>query len=185
MFSPTDTIVAIATPPGRGGVGMVRISGPAAPGVAARLLSASGPLVPRAATFTRLVAPAGQGFSLPGRETDAPDSPQAARPIPIDQVVATFFPGPGSYTGEDVLEISAHGSPVVLEAIVRAAIAAGARLAEPGECTLRAFLNGRVDLVQAEAVADLVNAVTPLQARAAFDQLEGTLTAAIGRIDAA
>jgi tRNA modification GTPase len=102
----------------------------------------------------------------------------------VDQVVATWFAAPHSYTGEDVLEISAHGSMIVLEAIVRAAVSAGARLAEPGEFTLRAFLNERLDLVQAEAVADLVNAATPLQARAAFDQLEGTLTGAIARIDA-
>jgi tRNA modification GTPase len=82
-----------------------------------------------------------------------------------------------------VAEIAAHGSPVVLQAIVRAAIDAGARLAEPGEFTLRAFLNGKIDLIQAEAVADLVDAVTPLQARAAFDQLEGTLTHRIGEIE--
>jgi tRNA modification GTPase len=103
----------------------------------------------------------------------------------IDQVVATYFPAPHSYTGEDVVELSAHGSPVVLRAIVRAALDAGGRLAEPGEFTLRAFLNGRIDLTQAEAVADLIAAVTPLQARAAFDQLQGTLTQTIGSIDAA
>jgi tRNA modification GTPase len=97
--------------------------------------------------------------------------------------VLTYFKSPASYTGEDVIEISAHGSPVVLQAIVRAAIDAGARLAEPGEFTLRAFLNNKIDLIQAEAVADLVAAVTPLQARAAFDQLEGTLTQAIGDIE--
>ncbi len=102
----------------------------------------------------------------------------------IDQAVVTFFPAPASYTGDDVVEISAHGSPVVLQQIVSAAIDAGARLAEPGEFTLRAFLNGRVDLMQAEAVADLIDAATPLQARAAFDQLEGTLTCAIRAIDA-
>ena len=84
-----------------------------------------------------------------------------------------------------MVELSAHGSPVVLRAIVAAAIECGARLAEPGEFTLRAFLNGRIDLMQAEAVADLIDAVTPLQARAAFDQLQGTLTRAIGEIDAA
>ena len=100
-----------------------------------------------------------------------------------DQVVVTFFPAPHSYTGESVVELSAHGSPVVLNAIVRAAIEAGARLAEPGEFTLRAFLNNKIDLIQAEAVADLVDAVTPLQARAAFDQLEGTLTSTIGEIE--
>ena len=95
----------------------------------------------------------------------------------------TFFKGPASYTGEDVVEVSAHGSPVVLNALVRGAINAGARLAEPGEFTLRAFLNGKIDLVQAEAVADLVESVTPLQARVAFDQLEGTLTQTIGEIE--
>ena len=100
-----------------------------------------------------------------------------------DRAVVTFFQGPQSYTGEDVVEISAHGSPVVLNAIVRAAVDAGARLAEPGEFTLRAFLNNKIDLVQAEAVADLIDAVTPLQARAAFDQLEGTLTGAIAEIE--
>jgi tRNA modification GTPase len=99
-------------------------------------------------------------------------------------VIATFFPAPHSYTGEDVLELSAHGSPVVLRAIVTAAIANGARLAEPGEFTLRAFLNGRLDLTQAEAVNDLIEAATPLQARAAFDQLDGTLTRTIAAIDA-
>jgi tRNA modification GTPase len=95
----------------------------------------------------------------------------------------TSFPAPRSYTGQDVVEISAHGSPVVLRGIVRAAIDAGARLAQPGEFTLRAFLSGKLDLVQAEAVADLINAATPLQARVAFDQLEGTLTREIAAID--
>ena len=91
-------------------------------------------------------------------------------------MIVTYFPAPASYTGDDVVEISAHGSPVILQAIVSAAIAGGARLAEPGEFTLRAFINGRMDLLQAEAVADLIESVTPLQARAAFDQLNGTLT---------
>ena len=100
-----------------------------------------------------------------------------------DQVVVTFFPSPSSYTGEDVVEISAHGSPVILSSILRRAIDAGARLAEPGEFTLRAFLNGKLDLIQAEAVADLIDAVTPLQARTAFDQLEGTLTGVIRGIE--
>src|SRR5207247_2216668 len=88
------------------------------------------------------------------------------------------------YTGDDVVELSAHGSPVVLRGIVAAAMDGGARLAEPGEFTLRAYLNGRMDLMQAEAVADLIDAVTPLQARVAFDQLQGTLTRAIGGIEA-
>ena len=106
-----------------------------------------------------------------------------AVPAAIDQVVATAFPGPSSYTGDDVVEISAHGSPVVLNRIVALAGGAGARLAEPGEFTFRAYLNGRLDLVQAEAVGDLIDAVTPLQARVAFDQLEGTITAHITHLD--
>jgi len=158
MFSTTDTIVAIATPPGRGGIGVVRLSGSAVRAISRSLLGLTDDLRPRHATFGRVRG---------------------------DQVVATYFPAPHSYTGEDVVEISAHGSPVVLRQIVEDAMTAGARLAEPGEYTLRAFLHGRMDLIQAEAVADLIDAVTPLQARAAFDQLEGTLTSRIGAIDAA
>ncbi len=163
MFSPDDTIVAIATPPGRGGIGIVRISGPQASGVAAAILTYPRALTPRHATFTKVGS--------------------TADPV-ADEVVATFFPAPHSYTGQDIVEISAHGSPVVLHGIIERAIAAGARLAEPGEFTLRAFLTGKRDLVQAEAVADLIDAVTPLQARIAFDQLEGTLTTRIGQLDA-
>ena len=165
MFAPDDTIVAVATPPGRGGLGMVRISGSRAAAVARALLDGPRSLQPRRATVTRLVM----------REGDAATA--------IDRVVATSFPGPGSYTGEDVVEICAHGSPVLLEQIVALACRSGARLANPGEFTLRAFLHGRVDLVQAEAVADLVDAVTPLQARVAFDQLEGTVTDRIADVD--
>jgi len=162
VFSTADTIVAIATPPGRGGIGVVRLSGPQAGAIAGGLRGADVPLVPRHATLSRI---------------------HSADQL-VDRAVVTLFPAPHSYTGEDVVEISAHGSPVMLRAIVAAAIARGARLAEPGEFTLRAFLNNRIDLTQAEAVADLVDAVTPLQARAAFDQLEGTLTQRIGAIDA-
>lgn len=107
-----------------------------------------------------------------------------ARVPHVDEVIATLFAAPHSYTSDDVVEISGHGSPVVLRAIVEAAMRGGARLAGPGEFTLRAFLNGRLDLVQVEAVADLIDSVTPLQARAAFDQLEGSLTRRIARIDA-
>ncbi len=158
MFSTDDTIVAIATPPGRGGIGVVRISGPASHAIARSILSRKNPLQPRYATLARI------------RD--------------VDEVIATFFAAPHSYTGQDVIEISAHGSPVVLRAIVGAAMDAGARLAEPGEFTLRAFLGGRLDLIQSEAVADLIDAATPLQARTAFDQLEGTLTTRIAAIDA-
>jgi tRNA modification GTPase len=157
VFATDDSIVAIATPPGRGGIGIVRISGSSSPAIAAQVLNRARPLEPRYATFTRISQ--------------------------TDEVVATYFPAPHSYTGEHVVEISAHGSPVVLQSIVARAMAAGARLAEPGEFTLRAFLNGKRDLIQAEAVADLIDAATPLQARVAFDQLEGTLTERIAAID--
>jgi tRNA modification GTPase len=160
MFSISDTIVAVATPPGRGGLGVIRFSGPDAHAIARQLTARAAPFRPRHATFT----------SISFDQT------------PIDHVVVTFFPRPKSYTGDDVVELSAHGSMPILRAIVAAAVDAGARLAEPGEFTLRAFLNGRIDLTQAEAVADLVDAVTPLQARVAFDQLQGTLTSAIGAI---
>jgi tRNA modification GTPase len=167
MFSPDDTIVAIATPPGRGGIGVVRISGPSAQPITQQLLARKPPLEPRRATFARFAGP-----------------PDPRTPGPSDEVVVTFFESPASYTGQDVVEISAHGSPVILQSIVRRAMDAGARLARPGEFTLRAFLNGKRDLVQAEAVGDLIAAATPLQARVAFDQLEGTLTRRIAAIDA-
>jgi len=162
VFSTDDTIVAVATPPGRAGLGVVRVAGPQAVAIAARLAPGPG-LAARVATLRRLA-------SLP----DGDGAGAAA----IDQVVITWFAAPASYTGDDVVEISAHGSPVLLDRIVRNAMAAGARLAAPGEFTLRAFLNGKLDLVQAEAVADLIDAVTPAQARLAFDQLDGTLTRA-------
>jgi tRNA modification GTPase len=168
VFSTDDTIVAVATPPGRAGLGVVRVAGPHAVSIAAVL--APGPaLAARLATVRRLAAPLEDGASV-------------ARGAAIDQVVLTWFAAPASYSGDDVVEISAHGSPVLLDRIVRSAMAAGARLAAPGEFTLRAFLNGKLDLVQAEAVADLVDAVTPAQARLAFDQLDGTLSHALAAI---
>jgi tRNA modification GTPase len=138
---------------------VVRVSGRDAERIARELTNRDERFAPRHATLARLAG------------------------VP-DQVLITFFPAPHSYTGEDVIELSAHGSPVVLEGIVRRAMDAGARLAEPGEFTLRAFLHGKLDLIQAEAVADLIDAVTPLQARAAFDQLDGTLTQSIAVIEA-
>jgi tRNA modification GTPase len=165
VFSTADTIVAIATPPGRGGIGVVRLSGPAAHAAARRVTARDRPFKPRHATLALARgAPAADGGTGEA----------------LDQVIVTYFPAPASYTGEDVVELSAHGGPLVLGRIVEAAIEAGARPANPGEFTLRAYLNGRIDLPQAEAVADLIDAVTPLQARAAFDQLQGTLTRAIG-----
>ena len=191
MFSTTDTIVAIATPPGRGGIGVVRLSGPDAHAIALDLVTRRGAFEPRYATLTKIRL-------TRDRVRLKPDATDERDPLAvvasgfsrtsshnIDHAVVTYFPAPASYTGDHVVEISAHGSPVVLREIVSAAIDAGARLAEPGEFTLRAFLNGRLDLMQAEAVADLIDAATPLQARAAFDQLEGTLTCAIRAIDTA
>ena len=163
MYSPDDTIVAVSTPPGRGGIGVVRISGPDAVVVVGAILRRTEPLEPRLATVTAVVSPAS------GQR--------------VDRVLVTYFPEPASYTGEHVVEISGHGSPVLLRRIVELAVSAGARLAEPGEFTLRAFLNGRIDRVQAEAVGDLIRAVTPLQARVAFDQLEGTVTRQISEIE--
>lgn len=160
MFSIADTIVAIATPIGRGAIGVVRLSGPDALAIGQSLLGRSRPLTPRYATHATITAGSVQ-----------------------DSVVATAFSAPRSYTGEDIVEISAHGSPAVLRAIVEAACAAGARLASPGEFTLRAYLNEKLDLAQAEAVADLIDSVTPLQARTAFDQLNGTLTSAVRSIE--
>ena len=142
----------------------MRVSGPRAADTAKKVLGSHNGLEPRRSTLTAVVMPDGSDRR-------------------VDRVLATYFPAPGSYTGQDVVEISGHGSPVLLRQIVSAVVHAGARLAEPGEFTLRAFLNGRLDLVQAEAVGDLINAVTPLQARVAFDQLEGTVTAAVGAID--
>ena len=165
MFTTTDTIVAIATPQGHGGIGVVRISGADAPRIACGLVGRTSPLRPRYATIGIVRDRASVGARS------------------VDEVVLTWFQAPKSYTGEDVIEVGAHGSPVVLRRIVELAVNAGARLAEPGEFTLRAYLSGRLDLVQAEAVADLVDAVTPLQARAAMDQLEGTLTMAIAAIE--
>jgi tRNA modification GTPase len=166
MFSPDDTIVAIATPGGRGGLGVVRISGAEACDVAGRIVTRTAPLLPRHATFTRVRA---SGSGSQHR---------------VDEVIITWFPAPRSYTGEHVVELSTHGSPVVLREVLRSAIHAGARLARPGEFTFRAFVNGRIDLIQAEAVADLIDAVTPLQAQVAFDQLDGTLTARLAALDA-
>ena len=163
MFRTTDTIVAIATPPGRGGLGVVRVSGSSAQSIVQRLTGRDERFEPRHATVAELHG--GNGS--------------------FDRAIVTVFRAPHSYTGEDVAELSVHGSPVLLHAAVAEAMRLGARLAEPGEFTLRAFLNGRIDLVQAEAVRDLIESVTPLQARAAFDQLEGTLTSRIREIDVA
>jgi tRNA modification GTPase len=152
-----DTIVAISTPAGRGGLGVVRISGPQSRAIAENILRF--PHGPRWRTWTAELAEL------------LDDSGAAA-----DQVVVSFFEAPRSYTAEDVVEISCHGAPVVLRLCVERAVRQRARLAEPGEFTLRAFLNARIDLPQAEAVRDLIDATTLHQARVAAQQIEGALS---------
>ena len=166
MLPLDDTIVAIATPLGRSAIGVVRISGAAAVKVARTLLGGAA-LEPRRATICRVAIEGVSGGTTAG-----------------DEAVAVFFPAPRSYTGEDVVEISTHGNPLILKGVVQRAIAAGARLARRGEFTLRAVMRGKRALVQAEAIADLIDASTPAQARLAFDQLHGTLSARLAAIDA-
>jgi len=158
-----DTIVAIATPPGRGGLGMVRLSGGRARDIAEHML--------------RFPSPGGWR-SWRARSAQLTDSAGGA----IDQVVATFFEAPRSYTAEDVVEICCHGSPVVLRHALERAVGAGARLAEPGEFTLRAFLRGRIDLPRAEAVRDLIEATTLYQARVAAQQANGSVSRRVAPI---
>jgi tRNA modification GTPase len=181
-----DTIVAIATPPGRGGIGVVRLAGPEARKIADPMLRLKHPLEPGRAIFGELIDPCGAG--APARENAAnssahvgttalgrPAERSSADAARIDEVVVTYFAKPHSYTTDDILEISAHGSPVVLRHIVELCLSRGARLAEPGEFTMRAFLNGRLDLTQAEAVRDLIDSQTLFQAKVAAQQLEGAL----------
>jgi tRNA modification GTPase len=156
-----DTIAAIATPAGRGGIGIVRVSGPGVPRVAAAVL---GKLPqPRLASFG------------PFRDRQGET---------VDQGVALYFPAPHSYTGEAVLELQGHGGPVVMQALLSACVDAGARIAEPGEFTRRAFLEGKLDLAQAEAVADLIDAASREAARSALRSLSGEFSAAIGALQA-
>jgi tRNA modification GTPase len=152
-----DTIVAISTPAGHGGLGVVRISGGDAVAIARKILRFH-----REHTWHAWSAALAELVDRDGAV--------------IDQVVVTFFEHPRSYTAEDVIEISCHGSPVVLRFCVERAMTEGARLAEPGEFTFRAYLNGRIDLPQAEAVRDLIEATTLYQARVAAQQVEGSVS---------
>jgi tRNA modification GTPase len=156
-----DTIVAAATPPGRGGVGVVRVSGPKAPEIAATIV---GELPePRRAKLAPFLDAAGN---------------------PLDVGIALFYPGPQSYTGEHVLELQGHGGPVIVESIVERCVELGARRARPGEFTERAFLNDKVDLAQAEAVADLIDAGSREAARAAMRSLQGEFSSMVqGLVD--
>lgn len=151
-----ETIVAISTPPGRGGIGVVRLSGLHALEIAEGLLLLRNPLAHAQARFAEIFDP----------DTKSK----------LDEAIVTYFAKPNSYTGEDLVEIAAHGSPVVLEMLVRLSLQRGARLARPGEFTERAFLSGRIDLTQAEAVRDLIESHTLYQARVAAEQMSGALS---------
>ena len=156
--------MAISTPAGRGGIGVVRLSGPRAREIVAPLLRLRHPLAAGRARFGEVI--------------------DLATGAVLGQAVVTFFAAPNSYTGEDVVEIAAHGSPVLLEYLVRQCCAGGARLAEPGEFTQRAFLAGRIDLTQAEAVNDLIASSTLQQARVAARQMGGSLARVVAPVKA-
>jgi tRNA modification GTPase len=190
-----DTIVAIATPAGRGGMGVVRVAGAQARAIVAPMLRLKNALEPGRAVFGELIEPesiptgaaevkiptpsTGSGQALAAKSASRMGHPSrisSPHEQRIDEVVVTYFAKPHSYTTDDIVELSAHGSPVVLRHIVELCVAAGARLAEPGEFTMRAFLNGRIDLTQAEAVRDLIESQTLYQAKVAAQQLEGALS---------
>jgi tRNA modification GTPase len=154
--TPSDTIAAIATAPGRGGIGIVRVSGPGCRAVAEALLGRLP--APRAAELHHFLDAAGE---------------------PIDEGLALYFPGPASFTGEDVLELHGHGGPVVMDLLLRRVLELGARAAAPGEFTQRAFLNDKLDLAQAEAVADLIDSGSAEAARAALRSLQGEFSAQV------
>jgi tRNA modification GTPase len=158
-----DTIAAISTPPGRGGIGIVRLSGPESVAVAKAIIALKSDVRPWRATFGELLDDEGRT---------------------VDEVILTYFAAPQSYTSEDVIEISCHGAQVILRHCLDRAVRAGARLAEPGEFTLRAFLNGRIDLPQAEAVRDLIEATTLYQARVAAQQTQGSVSQRLAPIKA-
>lgn len=164
--APIETIAAISTPPGRGGIGIVRLSGPAAGSIAEQLVELRQPMEHGRARLADVVD-----------ESRDPNLDER-----IDEAIVTFFAAPNSYTADDLVEIAAHGSPVVLNLLLRRALELGARLAEPGEFTQRAFLAGRIDLTQAEAVRDLIEAQTLTQARLAASQMGGALSRRVAPI---
>ncbi|HEV8701043.1 MAG TPA: tRNA uridine-5-carboxymethylaminomethyl(34) synthesis GTPase MnmE [Candidatus Polarisedimenticolia bacterium] len=158
----SETIVAISTPPGRGGIGVIRLSGPRALSIAAGLFRPAGRVADDARIrFGRFVDEAGET---------------------IDHGYLAAFRPPGSFTGEETAELWAHGSPAALRLLVQAAIALGARPATPGEFSLRAFLNGRMDVTQAEAIRDLIEARTAFQAKVAHDQVLGRISLEVNRL---
>ena len=156
MPAPAEIIAAVATPAGRGGIGVIRVSGPDLGRIVAGVVDR--PLSPRVATFATFVGAQGEA---------------------LDQGLALLFPAPASYTGETVLELQGHGGPAVLALLLNRCLDLGARLAEPGEFTKRAFLNGKLDLVQAESVIDLIDAGTAEAARGAMRSLMGEFSSKI------
>lgn len=156
----TDTICAIATPPGAGGVGIIRVSGPLSKTIANQILDKPD-IQPRLAHFSRFLDETGRS---------------------IDSGIAILFPSPASFTGEDVLELQGHGSPLILQMLMSRLMALGARAARPGEFSERAFLNGKLDLVQAEAIADLIESATEASARAAQRSLEGVFSSQVNEL---
>ncbi len=157
-----DTIAAIATPPGKGGIGIIRVSGPQAKSIAEQITL--GKLQPRNAQYRAL------------HESSAPGKPL------LDHGIVLFFPAPASFTGEHVVELQAHGGPVILDLLLQETLAQGARLARHGEFSERAFLNGKIDLAQAEAIADLINSDTEQAARGAQRSLQGEFSRAIDKL---
>ena len=149
----SDTIIALATPPGRSAIALIRVSGPETLKVITPILPLVKPLIPRRTTLVNLI--------LNGEK--------------LDQTLLTFFPEPHSYTGENVIEISCHGNPLIIHNIIQALLQQGARLARPGEFTQRAFLNGRMDLTQAEGVMEIISAQSDLALKSAFASQEGQL----------
>jgi tRNA modification GTPase len=162
-----DTIAAISTPLGRGGIGLIRISGPAALTISKKIF------VPHALKFSDIKS----HQTVLGKIVD----PQCKKEI--DQVLLTYFKHPKSFTKEDVVELSCHGSPLLLTQILEILIHSGVRLAKPGEFTYRAFINGRIDLTQAEALNDLIQAKTKYQAQVAFQQLQGSISQKLKPLD--
>jgi tRNA modification GTPase len=159
MHKNEDTIVAVATPRGRGGVGIVRVSGPNTMGIAEQILGK----IPKTRQAEYLPFLAKNGDLL-------------------DEGIALFFKGPHSFTGEDILELQGHGGPVIMDGLVEAVVKAGARLAEPGEFSLRAFLNNKIDLTQAEAIADLINASSKEAAKGALRTMQGAFSKSVEEI---
>lgn len=155
-MSQQDTIAAIATPPGKGGVGILRISGNKSLHIAQSLLDSTP--TPRRALFSYFAEGEGSERDL------------------IDQGIALYFPGPNSFTGEDVVELQGHGGPVIMDRLLKAVIRAGARMARPGEFSERAFLNNKIDLAQAEAIADLIDSASEQAARQAMRSLDGAFS---------